>query len=154
MPVAALLPECDFTVCDINPYALRLLKERALAAGVSNIDRFVCADAAAFPDAEPFDVCVAMHACGAATDHAQAAALKRGASYAMVPCCFGKIKAPSATAAAQRRAGRKQRQKQRQQQFRQQRRKQLLQEEEEEEEEGGTTGEERATGQGLSSSSS
>ena len=39
-----------------------------------------------------FDVAIAMHACGNASDYAQAAAIRCGASYVMAPCCVGKLK--------------------------------------------------------------
>ena len=39
-----------------------------------------------------FDVALALHACGNATDTAMAAAARQRAAYVAVPCCIGKLK--------------------------------------------------------------
>lgn len=44
------------------------------------------------PADETFDLALGLHACGAATDDAQRAALARGVGYVLVPCCVGKLK--------------------------------------------------------------
>ena len=40
---------------------------------------------------KPFDVALAVHACGYLTDIVQDKALNHNASYLLVPCCFGKM---------------------------------------------------------------
>ncbi|KAF8067179.1 hypothetical protein HT031_002226 [Scenedesmus sp. PABB004] len=89
LPLAALFPGCAFTGVDMKPAALALLRERAAAAGLRNvsawegmIERF---------DA-PFDVALALHACGNATDHVLALAAERRAAFVVSPCCVGKLK--------------------------------------------------------------
>ena len=42
------------------------------------------------PESFHFDICVAMHACGPASDWAQIQSLRRGATYIICPCCLGK----------------------------------------------------------------
>ncbi len=39
-----------------------------------------------------FDVALALHACGNATDTSMAAAARQRAAYVAVPCCIGKLK--------------------------------------------------------------
>jgi len=38
LPLAALLPECKVIVADINLESLEIVKKRAAAAGLSNVD--------------------------------------------------------------------------------------------------------------------
>jgi hypothetical protein len=59
------------------------------AAKLSNVEIFC-----GFIDEydQPFDVGIALHACGEATDMAMAKCLKADAAYVMAPCCVGKIK--------------------------------------------------------------
>jgi len=42
--------------------------------------------------ASPFDIGLATHLCGEATDMAQALCLRHGAVFVLTPCCLGKIK--------------------------------------------------------------
>ena len=92
---------------DINQVAVQLVEEKAVKAGLHHVDRFFACSIADFPEEEPFDVAIAMHACGAASDLAQQAtpaecwvtdwvgaaqaALARGAPYVICPCCIGKL---------------------------------------------------------------
>ena len=39
-----------------------------------------------------FDVALALHACGNATDFAMALAMQQRAAYVAMPCCIGKLK--------------------------------------------------------------
>ena len=89
LALAALLPQCSFTLLDRNVHATNLARQRASDAGlanvtveVGNVEDFV----------GDFDVALAMHACGSASDHAQAAAIRSRASFIMAPCCVGKLK--------------------------------------------------------------
>ncbi|KAG2498155.1 hypothetical protein HYH03_003912 [Edaphochlamys debaryana] len=74
----------------MKPAAVALLMERARAAGLSNVAG-VRGMIEGF-DTEPFDVCLALHACGNATDAALALAVARRAAYVVSPCCVGKLK--------------------------------------------------------------
>lgn len=49
-----------------------------------------------------FDIGVAVHACGMATDYAQLQCISRGAPYLLVPCCVGKINIDVSLAAGSR----------------------------------------------------
>ena len=40
LPLAALLPQCKFTLVDRNAFAVQLAQQRAAAAGLTNVDRF------------------------------------------------------------------------------------------------------------------
>jgi 2-polyprenyl-3-methyl-5-hydroxy-6-metoxy-1,4-benzoquinol methylase len=88
LPLAALFPAARFTGVDMKPAALRLLQQRATAAGLSNV-------AAAggmieqFSQPFKFDVALALHACGNATDHVLQMAVDQGAAFVVSPCCVG-----------------------------------------------------------------
>eukprot|EP00658_Telonema_sp_P-2_P025046 TRINITY_DN20086_c0_g1_i2.p1 TRINITY_DN20086_c0_g1~~TRINITY_DN20086_c0_g1_i2.p1 ORF type:complete len:656 (+),score=135.09 TRINITY_DN20086_c0_g1_i2:329-2296(+) len=91
LPLAAMLPDVAFTLVDVNAYAVTLAEQKATKAGLTNVDRFLTCSIADLPLEEHFDIAVAMHACGEATDFAQAAALSRGVPYVLCPCCIGKL---------------------------------------------------------------
>eukprot|EP00775_Hariotina_reticulata_P004667 gene4667-4920_t len=73
----------------MKPAALHLLQERAAAAGLSNIKVF---EGMIEAYDQPFDVALALHACGNATDHVLQMAAAQGAYYIVSPCCVGKLK--------------------------------------------------------------
>ncbi|KAJ1639189.1 hypothetical protein T492DRAFT_938097 [Pavlovales sp. CCMP2436] len=90
LALAALLPKCSFLLLDRNAHAIDLARQRAADAGLSNVSVVV----GNVEDYEgKFDVALAMHACGNASDYAQAQAIRCGASYVLAPCCVGKLKA-------------------------------------------------------------
>lgn len=66
LPLAALLPHCRFTGVDMKPAALQLLQQRANAAGLTNVCVF---EGMIEAYSARFDVGLALHACGNATDH-------------------------------------------------------------------------------------
>ena len=77
---------------DNNPGSEAIARERISAAGLCARVRTALADVREY--AAPFDVGVALHACGEATDLALAAATRcRAAAFAVVPCCVGKLSA-------------------------------------------------------------
>ena len=97
LALAALLPRCHFTLVDRNPRAVEIARERARAAGLTNVDA-VAATAEAFDAAAlEIDVVLAVHACGAASDDALEQALRLRCSYVLVPCCVGKLRLAAAT---------------------------------------------------------
>uniref|UniRef100_A0A0D3JIL2 Methyltransferase domain-containing protein n=2 Tax=Emiliania huxleyi TaxID=2903 RepID=A0A0D3JIL2_EMIH1 len=65
LPLAAMLPHCTVTIVELKARSLEIARGRAAAAGLTNV-RFVCGDLGAFH--EPFDVGLALHACGTASD--------------------------------------------------------------------------------------
>lgn len=86
---AALLPRCRFTLVDNNPFCAELGAKRVARAGLTNVD-WVVGDVADF---EPrFDIGLATHLCGGASDVAQAKAMRHGAVFVLTPCCMGKIR--------------------------------------------------------------
>lgn len=89
LALAALYPRCWFTLVDFNSTAIQLARERASKARLQNVHTVV----GRIEDfSEPFDVGIALHACGNASDHMQMQAIRRRAAYLMVPCCVGKLK--------------------------------------------------------------
>lgn len=89
LPLAALLPGCHFTGVDMKPAALALLMTRAAAAGLSNVAVF---EGMIEQYRQPFDVALALHACGNATDHVLQIAVEQRAAFAVSPCCVGKLR--------------------------------------------------------------
>ncbi|GIL86907.1 hypothetical protein Vretimale_15552 [Volvox reticuliferus] len=90
LPLAVLFPHCTFTGVEMKPAAVALLLERARAAGLSNVAARRCMIEEFLE--EPFDVALALHACGNATDAAMQLAVRRHAAYIVSPCCVGKLK--------------------------------------------------------------
>ncbi len=71
----------------MKPAAVALLQERARAAGLTNVSA-VRGMIETFTE-QPFDVALALHACGNATDAALLLAAARRAAYVVSPCCVG-----------------------------------------------------------------
>lgn len=84
--LAALLPQWRVTVVDMAEAALRIARRRAREAQLENFDT-VLGDVGEVKD--EFDVAVALHACGGASDAVLAKAGKVGAMMVVVPCCVG-----------------------------------------------------------------
>lgn len=94
LPLAYLHPEVTVWLVDLNEYGLGLARERARAAGLTNV-RFFPGRVSEFE--EPFDIGFALHACGEASDEAQERCLARRATYIVCPCDLGKIPKASLT---------------------------------------------------------
>ncbi len=88
LALAYFFPHCRFTAVDMKPEALRLLQQRVLQAGLANVS--VWQGQIEYYN-EPFDVALALHACGNATDYALAKAVEVGAAYVVSPCCVGEL---------------------------------------------------------------
>ena len=90
LAIAWLLREISqWVLIDAKPQAIELANKRVALADLTGIvetrvDRIEA-------HKEPFDIGVAVHACGAATDYAQLQCLQRGVPFVLVPCCVGKI---------------------------------------------------------------
>ena len=89
LPLAARFPDARFVAVEMKRRSADLLLQRAKSAGLENVRTSVCM-IETFD--EPFDVGVALHACGNATDHALLRCVERGAAFAVSPCCVGKLK--------------------------------------------------------------
>ena len=89
LPLAARFPDARFVAVEMKRRSADLLLLRAKSAGLENVRTRVCM-IETFD--EPFDVGIALHACGNATDHALLRCVERGAAFAVSPCCVGKLK--------------------------------------------------------------
>ena len=89
LPLAARFPEARFVAVEMKQRSADLLSLRARRAGLRNVETRV---QMIETFREPFDVGIALHACGNATDHALLRCVERGASFAVSPCCVGKLK--------------------------------------------------------------
>ncbi|KAG7386191.1 hypothetical protein PHYPSEUDO_000512 [Phytophthora pseudosyringae] len=104
LPLACLFPQCTFVLLDKKEPSLAIAEERIVAAQLTNVEIF-CGYIDDYH--KPFDVGIALHACGEATDMVMQKCLAERAAYVLAPCCVGKIKLSdlayprSATLAAQ-----------------------------------------------------
>eukprot|EP00644_Phytophthora_capsici_P009625 jgi/Phyca11/9198/fgenesh1_pm.PHYCAscaffold_35_\ len=89
LPLACLFPQCTFVLLDKKEPSLAIAEERIAAAQLTNVEIFC-----GFIDDyhKPFDVGIALHACGEATDMVMQKCLAERAAYVLAPCCVGKIK--------------------------------------------------------------
>ncbi|KAG6602910.1 Glutathione S-transferase C-terminal domain-containing protein [Phytophthora cinnamomi] len=89
LPLACLFPQCTFVLLDKKEPSLAIAEERIAAAQLTNVEIFC-----GFIDDyhKPFDVGIALHACGEATDMVMQKCLAGRAAYVLAPCCVGKIK--------------------------------------------------------------
>ena len=100
IPLAALYSsdEVRVTLLDMKTHSLVIAQDRIKEAGLKNIEiRRERLEEFQFkgtgkPAADSFDIGVALHACGAASDIAQELCVTAGAAYVMAPCCIGKIR--------------------------------------------------------------
>ena len=88
LPLAYHFPDASFVLVDAKSRSLDVAERRAGAAGLANV-RCVLGLIEDFH--EDFDVGVALHACGGASDAAMEKCVRANAAYVMAPCCVGKI---------------------------------------------------------------
>ena len=81
---------CRFTLIDNNPKSVALGKERTIKAGLDSGVSWLCLDVGDFT--EDFDIGLATHLCGGATDVAMRGCLLKQASFIATPCCLGALK--------------------------------------------------------------
>ena len=89
LPLAACFPRCRFVLIDAKRRSLGVARRRLRASGLANVELregFVEHFAG-----EPFDLGLALHACGEASDVSLELCLAAGAAYVMAPCCVGKV---------------------------------------------------------------
>ena len=89
LPLAHVFPSMNFVAVEMKRRSCDLLMKRASVASLHNVS-VVCGMIEHFH--EKFDVGVALHACGNATDHALIRCVRNGAHFAVSPCCIGKLK--------------------------------------------------------------
>lgn len=97
LPLARLLPGCQFHAIDMKWRSVELLEQRAKAAGLSNLTAAV---GRIEQYGGPCDVALALHACGSASDYSLLQAARCRAAYLVSPCCVGKLQASLAAAEA------------------------------------------------------
>jgi hypothetical protein len=89
LPMAYLFPDCHFILVERNDMPLRLGKIRIGDSGIKNIELF----SGYIQDFhQKFDLGIALHACGEATDLAQMRCLENGVPYILCPCDLGYIR--------------------------------------------------------------
>eukprot|EP00658_Telonema_sp_P-2_P048547 TRINITY_DN36923_c0_g1_i6.p1 TRINITY_DN36923_c0_g1~~TRINITY_DN36923_c0_g1_i6.p1 ORF type:complete len:268 (-),score=49.04 TRINITY_DN36923_c0_g1_i6:146-949(-) len=90
LPVASMLGgRGRVIVADVNPRSLQIAAERAALAKLSNVELWE-GDIREF--GEDFDLGLALHACGEATDVAIERCVGSGSMFIMCPCCVGKLR--------------------------------------------------------------
>ena len=89
LPLAKRFPTMRFVAVEMKRRSADLLLRRARAAGLSNLTAHV---GMIETSTMPFDVGLALHACGNATDHAILRCVAERASFVVSPCCIGKLK--------------------------------------------------------------
>lgn len=87
--VAALAPFARVIIADICETRIELAKERIRQSDVKNVTVW-CGDVRYFD--RSFDLGVALHACGAASDIVMEMCAKRNAAFVCCPCCVGKLR--------------------------------------------------------------
>lgn len=86
IPMAYEFPGCRFILVERNPIPVEIGKKRIKDAGLKNIEFCNSYIQDFYQD---FQLGLALHACGEATDLAQMKCIEIGASYIMCPCDIG-----------------------------------------------------------------
>ncbi|RLN98169.1 hypothetical protein BBJ28_00018029 [Nothophytophthora sp. Chile5] len=96
LPLACLFPQCTFVLLDKKEPSLAIGTNHRSPCdllvqwrGLTNVEIF-CGYIDDY--SQPFDVGIALHACGEATDMVMHKCLAERAAYVLAPCCVGKIK--------------------------------------------------------------
>jgi hypothetical protein len=87
--LSELLPHCQVVICDLQSRSLAIAQERISTAGLKNC-RLWQGDVKDFD--QPFDVGLALHACGDATDIVLQKCISQQAAIVCAPCCVGKLR--------------------------------------------------------------
>jgi hypothetical protein len=101
LALAALRPDASVLLTDMNSISLAFAKERMEKLGLSNVKILRCelsdwetahVRVPAFASGLPaFDLGLALHACGTATDSVGRICTKARAGFVLSPCCYGFI---------------------------------------------------------------
>lgn len=81
---------CRFTLVDVKPQCVTIGEDRTAKAGLEDIVAWKCGNVEDFDG--NFDIGLATHLCGGATDVALSKCIEVGASFIATPCCLGSIK--------------------------------------------------------------
>jgi len=87
--LAEMRPDLRLILVDRDQATLDLARKRTNASSKNNVS-FVRSAVADF-DGPPFDVGLALHACGSASDDVIDKCLQYDASFVVCPCCLGKV---------------------------------------------------------------
>jgi hypothetical protein len=88
LPLAFLYPTIDFILIDKKSFSLDIARKRISSAKLSNV-KIVESDLLDYE--ESFDIGIALHACGSASDFSLQKCLNCHACFIICPCCIGKI---------------------------------------------------------------
>ncbi|PXF45260.1 Glutathione S-transferase C-terminal domain-containing protein [Gracilariopsis chorda] len=86
--IAAVFPQCRVYIVDGNKVALSIAKERAKSAELRNVQTY---HTTVQNFSLRFDIALALHGCGGASDAVISAAVRTRAALIVVPCCVGAI---------------------------------------------------------------
>ena len=91
LPLAACLPQVQFVLVDAKRRSLDIAQRRVERAGLRNVE---IVEGLVQEFDRVFDVGLALHACGDASDAVLERCVAAGAAYAVCPCCVGKLQQP------------------------------------------------------------
>ena len=97
MQAAALVPESEVVLVDVQAAGLEKAQQRASALGLSARVKTWCGPLAKFRPGS-FDCGLCLHGCGALTDVALRHCVAARAVFCLVPCCYGELKEPCSRA--------------------------------------------------------
>mmetsp|Transcript_12282 Transcript_12282/g.26040 ORF Transcript_12282/g.26040 Transcript_12282/m.26040 type:complete len:533 (+) Transcript_12282:73-1671(+) len=89
LPLALLLPRCQVVMVDLKERSLAVARERAKACG--HLPNLIFYHGSITRYTEAFDIGLALHACGEATDLVLKACGQAKAAFVASPCCVGKL---------------------------------------------------------------
>ena len=104
IPLAFLRPDCRVVLTDMNSVSLQFARQRVQALGLQNVEflrtELSSIETQFFHSAdeskqklpvllESFDVGIALHACGSATDATLRICMLAKAAFVVSPCCYG-----------------------------------------------------------------
>eukprot|EP00936_MAST-01D_sp_MAST-1D-sp1_P001121 g1121.t1 len=91
LPLAACLPQVQFVLLDAKRRSLDIAQRRVEQAGLRNVE---IVEGLVEEFDRVFDVGLALHACGDASDAVLERCVAVGAAYVVCPCCVGKLQQP------------------------------------------------------------
>ena len=90
LALAFLFPKYKFILIDYNPYCLKIVNNRININKLTNVECIQC-KINDIPNDIKFEIGIACHCCGNATDQAQQLCFKNNAQFILCSCCVGKI---------------------------------------------------------------
>ena len=89
LPLAYVRRDVTFVLVDKKARSLAVAARRAASLGLTNVR---CVDGLVGDFDEPFDVGIALHACGGATEDVLATCVDARAALVVAPCCVGAVR--------------------------------------------------------------